>query len=400
MEAAKRLDGITYAIRDVIAASQELEKQGRTILKLNIGDPNAYDFDTPDYVKKALHEAIESKLNGYADSQGFLRLRQAIVAQNHRRGFDSTTENVVVSSGLSEAVNFTYASLLNPGDEVMSPSPTYPQYEALAKFYGAKNTYYELVEENGFLPDVDDLRKHVTAKTKAIVLINPNNPTGSLLPEKEVRKLLDFAGEHGLVVMADEIYSEMVFDETAVAAASLSKDVPIIAMNGLSKNFLAPGWRMGWVTFCNFPDDNVKKAFIQLCRLRLSASYPVEYASAVALENTGEYEPAKRQMLEKLRRRRDLAFKRLNEIPGISCVKPGGAFYAFPQIHDEKNVFADDKQFVYDLLAEHGVLTVFGSGFAEKPGSKHFRIVFLPPEETLEKAFGEIEKFMRKRGFA
>ena len=399
METASRMDGITYAIRDVVAASSALEKQGRTILKLNIGDPNAYDFDTPEYVKKALHEAIDHRLNGYADSQGFLRLRAAVVGQNKRRGFDSTPEQVVVTNGLSEAVNFTYASVLNPGDEVMAPSPTYPQYEALAKFYGAKNVYYELVEENEFQPDVDDLRRHVTAKTKAIVLINPNNPTGSLLPEKEVKKFLDFAGEHKLVVMADEIYSEMTYDEPAVAAASLSKDVPIIAMNGLSKNFLAPGWRMGWVTFCNFPDDDVKKTFIQLCRLRLSASYPVEYASAVALEDTAAYEPARKTMVETLRRRRDLAFKRLNEIPGMSCVKPGGAFYAFPQIHDEKGVFADDKQFTYDLLNENGVLTVFGSGFAEKPGTKHFRIVFLPPEETLEAAFGEMEKFMRKRGF-
>ncbi len=399
MEAAKRLDGITYAIRDVVAASTELEKQGRTILKLNIGDPNAYDFDTPEYMKKALHEAIDGRHNGYADSQGLVRLRQAVVSQNKRRGFDSEAEDVVVSSGLSEAVNFAYASLLNPGDEVMAPSPTYPQYEALAKFYGAKNVYYELVEENGFQPDVEQLRKLVTTKTRAIVLINPNNPTGSLLPEKEVRKFIDFAAEHKLVVMADEIYSEMVFDEPAVAAASLSKDVPILAMNGLSKNFLAPGWRMGWVTFCNFPDDSVKKAFVQLCRLRLSASNPVEHASAVALENTAEYEPAKNGMLAKLKKRRDLAFKRLNGIPGISCVKPGGAFYAFPQIHDGKGVFESDKQFVYDLLNENGVLTVFGSGFAQKPGTKHFRIVFLPPEETLEQAFGEIEKFMRKRGF-
>ncbi len=390
---------VTYAIRDVIVAAQELEKQGKTVLKLNIGDPNAYDFDTPAYVKKALVEALDKKLGGYADSQGFPRLREAVAANNTAQGFASSAEEVVVTSGLSEGVNMLYGSLLEPGDEILLPSPCYPQYEMLAYYYGAIPKFYELREENGFAPDFDSMKRQVTKRTKALVLINPDNPTGTVFDEHQLRQFIDFAGEHGLAILSDQIYSEMVFDSPHVATASLTKDVPVVEMNGLSKNFLAPGWRVGWLSFCNFRDDSLRKSVVQLCRLRLSASYPAQYASAVALEDEKQYAVAKKAMLGKLKPRRDLAARRLNEIPGISCVKPQGAFYAFPQVHDERKVWPSDKEFVYELLAEKGVLTVFGSGFAEKPGSKHFRIVFLPPEQTLEKAFDGIEAFMKAKGF-
>lgn len=390
---------IAYAIRDVIARAQELEKQERSVLKLNIGDPNAYDFDTPAYVKQALCEALEKRMGGYADSQGLARLREAVVKNNKKQGFASFADNVVITTGLSEATNMLYGCLLAKGDEVLVPSPCYPQYEMLAYYYGATPRFYELVEENGFQPDFDGLRKQVSEKTKALVLINPNNPTGSVLERKQLQEFVNFAGEHSLVVLSDEVYSEMVLDGRHVATASLAHDVPTVAMNGLSKNFLAPGWRVGWITFCNFADNDLRNAVVQLCRLRLSASHPAQYASAIALENEKAYAQAKKEMLGKLRRRRDLTAKRLNETHGISCIKPHGAFYAFPQVHDEKNFWRDDNEFVYQLLEEKNILTVFGSGFAEKPGTKHFRVVFLPPEQMLASAFDAIEEFMKNKGF-
>jgi alanine-synthesizing transaminase len=201
------------------------------------------------------------------------------------------------------------------------------------------------------------------------------------------------AGEHNVLIISDEIYDEMLYGKTHHPTASLTRDVPVVTMNGLSKNFLAPGWRIGWISFSNFEDDDLKEGVLRLCRLRLCAPSPPQYASAAALR---EENPERNKELQKLRSRRDLTAKRLNEIDGISCVKPEGSFYAFPRIHDSKGVWRDDKQFVLELLREKGVLTVYGVGFAEKPGTKHFRIVFLPNEQILGEAFDKIEEFMKE----
>ncbi len=385
---------------------------------LNIGDSNENDFDKPDYVKKALVKALENRMGGYADSSGYLPLRKAVAEGNKRKGFDTPAEKILVTSGTSEATNMLYGCLLNPGDAALVPSPCYPQYENMAYYYGAEPLFYELDEENNFQPDFDSLEKIVEKtngenggskkgknKIKLLVAINPNNPTGAVMEEKTVRKLVEFAGEHGLLLVSDEIYDEMVFGKKPRAAASLSNDVPTVTLNGLSKNFLAPGWRVGWASFSNFEDDALINAVAQLCRLRLSASYPAQFAAAEALNNTGEYEIERKKMVEKLRARRDLAYQRLNELPGVSCAKPEGAFYAFPQLHDgggemgRKGVWEDDKKFVYELLEQQRVVTVFGSGFAQKPGTKHFRIVFLPQEKVLEEAFSRMEKFLKSKGF-
>lgn len=412
VEVAQRLQKIRHPTRDVVPTARKVAGEaGPEMIWLNIGDPNAYDFDTPGYVKKALVRALENRMGGYADSSGYKPLREAVAESNRRKGFDSPAEKILVTSGTSEATNMLYGAMLNPGDGVLVPSPCYPQYENMAYYYDAVPKFYELREEEGFQPDFDSLRKLVEKnngmgsdsngknKAKLLVAINPNNPTGAVMEEKSVKKMVEFAGEHGLVLLSDEIYDEMVYEKKAVAAASLSQDVPTVTLNGLSKNFLAPGWRVGWASFSNFDDDGLQNAVAQLCRLRLSAPLPAQYAAAEALNNTAEYEGEREKMVEKLRARRDLAFKRLNELPGVSCAKPEGAFYAFPQLHDAKAVWEDDKKFVYELLEQQRVVTVFGSGFAQKPGTKHFRIVFLPPESVMEEAFARMEKFLRGKGF-
>lgn len=397
---AERLAKVSYPIRDVVAAAKKIDgTPGPKMLNLSIGDPDAYDFDTPAYIKKALYTAVEKGFNGYADSAGYFELRKAVCEHNARKGFEGTPEQVLVTCGTSEATNMLYGCLLNPGDEVLVPSPCYPQYENLAYYYATTPKFYPLVEEKEFEPDFEALEKMVTPRTKMVVAINPNNPTGTVTGRNATKKFVEFAAAHGLVMISDEIYDEMVFDEKTVSAAALSKQVPIVTLNGLSKNFLAPGWRVGWMSFSNFQEGSLQAAVTRLCRLRLSAPLPMQVAAVEALRNDKEYEVEKKKMLEKLRSRRDLAFKRLNELPGVSCVKPKGAFYAFPQLHDEKGVWQDDKQFVYELLEKERVLTVFGSGFGQKPGTKHFRIVFLPTESELNEAFERIERFLKSKGF-
>lgn len=402
---ADRMAKVRYPIRDVVAAAKKLEAApGPKMLNLSIGDPDAYDFDTPAYVKKALYAAVEKGFNGYADSSGYLDLRKAVCQDNSKKGIDCTAEQVIVTTGTSEATNMLYGAMLNPGDEVLVPAPCYPQYENLAYYYGAKPVFYPLDEQNEFHPHFEELEKLVTKKTKMIVSINPNNPTGAVMGGKETKKFVEFAAENDLVMVSDEIYDQMVFGEKIVSAASLSKEAPIITLNGISKNYLSPGWRVGWMSFSNFKDSALPAAVTQLCRLRLSAPLPMQVAAVEALQNEKEYAVEKKKMLEKLRKRRDLAHKRLNELPGVSCVLPKGAFYAFPQLHDEKanggkGVWQDDKQFVYELLEKERVLTVFGSGFGESAGSKHFRIVFLPTESELNEAFDRIGKFLKAKGF-
>jgi len=391
LKIAERVQDIQYAIRDVMDEAQKVEASGKRVLKLNIGDPNAYDFDTPAHIKKALYNAVENRKSGYGDSQGVKELRDAITADNKRKGIACTPDDVVVTAGLSEATLMLFASLLEKGDNVLLPSPVYPQYDALAKFFDGEPRFYSCNEENEWEPDVDDLRKKIDSKTQAVLIINPNNPTGAVYDTKTLKKIIAVAGEHEIPVLSDEIYDRMLYDKPHACTASLTKDFPIVTMNGLSKNYLAPGWRIGWITFNNFTDDSLKDAVMRLARARICAPNPFQHAAAHALTQAN---PEEKESLAKLRKRRDLTYKRLNEIPGLSCTKPEGAFYAFPQI--TKGPWKTDKEFVLQLLREKGVLTVWGEGFHEPQGTKHFRIVFLPEERVLEAAFDAIEEFMRE----
>ncbi|MCX6668102.1 MAG: aminotransferase class I/II-fold pyridoxal phosphate-dependent enzyme [Euryarchaeota archaeon] len=397
IKASKRSQSVSYAIRDVILPAKELEKKGIEVLKLNIGDPNAYDFDTPQHIKDALYKAANDGYNGYAPSEGYPELRQAIIQREKRRNsVNYDPEDVCVTTGVTEALQILLNASLDPNDELLIPGPTYPQYTLITRVNDALPIPYRCIEEEAWQPDVDQIRKKISNRTKGIVVINPNNPTGALYPKQVIKEILDIAGEYQVPVISDEIYDDLTFDGKQYATATLAKDVPVITFNGFSKVYLMPGWRVGYVLFHHSGELNeIQDAFMRIARSRLCASSVCQRACIQALNGPQDHiEKANK----KLRERRDFSYKRLNEIEGISTAKPDGAFYIFPKIEAmEKGLWADDKAFVLDLLHEAHVLTVHGSGFCTTFGKGHFRAVILPPLETLEKAFDKLETFMKKR---
>jgi alanine-synthesizing transaminase len=402
LRAAKNALAVEYAIRDVVLPARELEKQGIEVLKLNIGDPCAYDFDTPAHIKQAAIDAMNSGQNGYAASEGIPPLREAIVAREKRRSnVDYTVDDTCVTTGVTESLQMLFAATLSPGDEVLVPGPSYPPYTSLAKLFHARPVSYRCVEESNWQPDVDDVRRRITDRTRMICLINPNNPTGALYGRRVVSDLAGIAAEHAkqLYLISDEIYDEMTFDGKHVSTAAVNKDAPLVTFNGLSKIYLAPGWRVGWTMFRDVKGalQEIKQAYFNLARLRLCASSIAQHGALAALTGPQDHIAP---TIAKLKARRDLTVKRLNEIDGLSCAKPDGAFYAFPKIRPLEASGApwrNDKEFVLDLLRDAHVLTVHGSGFDPVFGTNHFRTVILPPEPVLDAAFKALEKFMKKR---
>lgn len=397
IKASKRAQGVEYAIRDVLLPARQLEKKGIAILKLNIGDPNAYDFDTPQHIKDALYKAANERHNGYAPSEGLLELRRAIIEREQTRNHVSyEPEDICVTTGVTEGLQMLLNASLDPKDELLIPGPTYPQYNVITKFADAEPVAYHCSENENWQPDIDDIRTKITDRTKGIVLINPNNPTGALYSKNVLKEILDVAGEHALMVISDEIYDDLTFDGKQYATASLTNDVPVITFNGFSKVYVMPGWRIGYTMFKHNGElDEIQDAFLRIARSRLCANSVCQQACIQALRGPQNHID---QMNDKLRQRRDFAFKRLNEIEGISTAKPDGAFYIFPKIEAMgKGVWKNDKEFVLDLLQEAHVLVVNGSGFCATYGKDHFRAVILPPMETLEKAFDAMEAFMKKR---
>jgi alanine-synthesizing transaminase len=391
-----RVRNIEYAIRDVIVYAKALAKTGRKIYYLNIGDPVAFDFDTPGHIKQALFEAVKSGANAYSASEGLLELREAISEKEKRlNGVNISADDVVVTSGISEGIQMVMAALVDAGDEVLLPGPTYPPYISYAKFFGGKPVTYETVEERGWQPNIEDLKRKISNRTRAIVVINPNNPCGALYDEKTLGQILDLAAEHGVPVISDEIYDQLIFEKKFVSTASLAKDVPVIGMNGFSKAYLMTGWRLGYIYFYSPRGElrELKECVEKEARIRLCANTPVQKAGVAALRGPQDHI---REMVFKLRARRDYAWKRLNEIKGISCTKPDAAFYVFPKIHGVGSRWKTDLEFVLELLKETGVLFVHGSGFCPIYGAGHVRGVFLPPIETLEEAFNLLESFMKK----
>ncbi len=393
---SERVRTIEYAIRDVIIYAKQLAKTGKKIYYLNIGDPVAFDFDTPQHVKQALMEAVEEGANTYSPSEGILELRQAI-SQKERRinGVDISADDVIVTAGISEGIQMLMAALIDIGDEILLPGPTYPPYISYAKFFGGKPVTYETVEENGWQPNIDDLRSKISEKTRGIVIINPNNPCGSLHEEKTVKDIVDLAGEYDVPVMSDEIYDQIIYEREFVSTARLAKDVPVIGLNGFSKVYLMTGWRLGYIYFHdqNNQLQELKQCVEKEARIRLCTNTPVQKAGVAALSGPQDHI---RGMIEKLRDRRDYVWKRLNETEGISCTKPEAAFYVFPKNHAVGSKWKTDRDFVLELLKDTGVLFVHGSGFDPVYGSGHFRAVFLSPLETLEQAFNEVERFIEK----
>ncbi|PMB74524.1 alanine aminotransferase [Candidatus Bathyarchaeota archaeon] len=396
VKVTERVRTIEYAIRDVIVYAKELAKTGKKIYYLNIGDPVAFDFDTPQHIKQALFDAVNGGANAYSPSEGLPELRQAICAKEKRvNGVDVSVDDVIVTSGISEGIQMVMAALIDAGDEVLLPGPTYPPYISYVKFFGGKPVTYEAVEDDGWQPNIDDLRSKISSRTRGIVIINPNNPCGALYEEKTVKQILDVAGEYELPVLSDEIYDQITYEKKFVSTARLAKDVPVVGLNGFSKAYLMTGWRLGYVYF---HDENgalkeLKQCIEKEARIRICANTPVQKAGVAALNGPQDHI---REMVEKLRKRRDYTLKRLNHMNGISCAKPEGAFYVFPKIHGVGRRWKTDMEFVLELLKETGVLFVNGSGFDPMYGAGHIRSVFLPPIEVLEQAFNEVEHFMEK----
>ena len=392
-----RSKAIEYAIRDVIANAGPITKMGKKMFYLNIGDPVAFDFPTPNHIKQALIEAVQAGANNYSPSEGVPELRQAISEKEKRvNNVDVSAENVLITSGVSEGIRMLISALIGKGDEILVPGPAYSPYISYSKAYDGTPITYETVEEENWQPNVDDLRSKISEKTRAIVINNPNNPTGALYRRKMVKQMLDVAGEHDLLVLSDEIYDQIRYDEDYVSTAHLAKDLPVIGLNGFSKVYLMTGWRLGYMYFHapNGELEELKETIEKEQRIRICSNTPVQMAGIAALRGPQDHIKV---MVEKLRLRRDYAWKRLNAIEGVNCAKPEGAFYFFPKIHGVGSRWKTDMEFAVELLKETGVLLVHGSGFDPVYGAGHVRGVFLPPIETLEQAFNEMERFIKKK---
>ena len=397
VKATERVGTIEYAIRDILVHAKKIANTGKKIFYLNIGDPVAFDFVTPQHIRQALTKAVEDNANFYSASEGIPELRQAISQKEKRvNQVEIAPEDIIVTQGISEGIEMVMAALVNAGDEVLLPGPTYPPYISYTKFFGGKPVTYQTVEENGWQPNVDDLRKKVSRKTKCIVIINPNNPCGALYEEKTVREIVNVAAENDLPVISDEIYDQIVFEKRLASTARLANDVPVIGLNGFSKAYLMTGWRLGYVYFHSKNNElqEVKQGIEKEARIRLCANTPVQKAGVAALNGPQDHI---KQTVAKLKQRRDYSWKRLNEIQGISCAKPEAAFYVFPRIHAVGSRWKTDLEFALDLLKQTGVLFVHGSGFDPEYGTGHVRGVILPPLETLEQAFDALEAFMKSK---
>ena len=395
--AANRLEHVRYAIRDLACVADEVIAQGHKVLPLNIGDPNVFDFQTPPHLIDAVHKAMRDGKNGYSPSSGIKPAIEAIRREAERKGI-TTIQDVFITSGVSETVDICLAALLNPGDNLLTPCPDYPLYSAvLAKLDIGLNAYY-LNEEDGWQPDLDDIRKKITPRTRGIVLINPNNPTGSVCTQKMLEEIAELARQHNLVIFADEIYDKLILDSDSqgkdahIAMAAVAPDVPVITFGGLSKNYLAPGWRIGWGIASG--EAAAIKPYLEginkLLRSRLCANHPEQYAVPAALDSPQDHLI---EVKRKLRSRRDLTQSWCSSTPRVSCVAPRGAFYAYPKI----DIPESDEVFVRELIRQKHVMVVHGSGFGQKPGTQHFRIVFLPDEQTLTTAYAGIAEFLRER---
>jgi alanine-synthesizing transaminase len=390
--AARRLDNVRYAIRDLACIADEVAKAGHKILPLNIGDPLNFDFQTPAHMIEAVYKAMRDGKNGYAPSSGIREALDAICGEAARKGI-TNIQDVFVTSGVSESVDICLAALVNPGENILTPSPDYPLYSAvLAKLGIALNTY-DLNEDDGWQPDLEDISAKISPRTRGIVLINPNNPTGAVCSRRMLESIAELARRHNLVIFADEIYDKLILDDDQhISLAAVAPDVPVVTFGGLSKNYLAPGWRIGWgiVSGEAAAVKPYAEGINRLLRSRLCANHPEQYAIKPALEGPQDHLGG---VLKKLRSRRDLTVQWCKSTPRVSCVSPRGAFYAFPRI----DIPEGDDVFVKELLVQKHVLVVHGSGFGQKTGTKHFRIVFLPDEETLSNAYQAIGEFMRER---
>ena len=393
---SSKLANVCYDIRGpVLAAAKKMEEEGHRVIKLNIGNPLPFGFEAPEEIVVDVIRNMRDA-SGYTDSLGLFAPRKAIMHYCQEKGIKGVTvEDIYLGNGVSELIVMAMQGLLNNGDEVLIPMPDYPLWTAAVSLSGGHPVHYLCDESAEWYPDLDDIRRKVTSHTKAIVVINPNNPTGALYPREILEGILQIAREHGLIVFADEIYDKVLFDGNKhTSIASLADDVLCITMNGLSKNYRACGYRAGWMVVSG--DKRQAKDYIEgltmLASMRLCANVPGQMAIQTAL---GGYQSINDLIAPngRLTRQRDLAWKMLSEIPGVSCVKPKGALYLFPKLDPKMYPIKDDEQFMLELLKQEKVLLVQGTGF-NWPHPDHFRVVFLPHEDDLAEAIGRVARFL------
>ncbi len=399
---SQKLAHVCYDIRGpVLARARQMEEEGHRIIKLNIGNPAVFGFEAPEEI---LHDVILNLPNasGYCDSKGLFSARKAVMHYTQQKAIrEVQLEDIIVGNGVSELIVMAMQGLLDDGDEVLIPAPDYPLWTAAVSLSGGVARHYVCDEANGWLPDPEDIRAKVTPRTRALVIINPNNPTGALYPVDLLRELVEIARTHGLIIYADEIYDKVLYDGARhTSIASLADDVLFITFNGLSKNYRACGYRAGWMVVSG--EKRHARDYIEgldmLASMRLCANVPAQHGIQTAL---GGYQSIDDLVAPngRLCRQRDLAYELLSAIPGVSCVKPKAALYVFPRLDPLVYPIKDDQQFVLELLLQEKVLLVQGSGF-NWPGSDHFRLVFLPNIDDLTEAIGRIARFLenyRKR---
>lgn len=395
---SSKLANVCYDIRGpVLQRARQMEEEGHHIIKLNIGNPATFGFDVPEEILQDVIYNL-SNASGYCDSKGLFAARKAIMHYSQEKQISNVQmDDIFIGNGVSELVVLSMQALLDNGDEVLIPMPDYPLWTAAVVLSGGTAQHYLCNEESDWLPDMDDIRAKITPKTRAIVIINPNNPTGALYPEEVLYELIEIARQHQLIVYADEIYDKILYDgATHTSIASLADDVLFITFNGLSKNYRAAGFRSGWAIVSGekgHAQDYIS-GLNMLASMRLCANVPSQFGIQTAL---GGYQSIYDLTLPtgRLMRQRDVAWKLLTDIPGVSCYKPQSALYLFPRLDPDIYPIKDDQQFVLDLLLEEKVLLVQGSGF-NWPYPDHFRVVFLPNIDDLTEAIGRIAHFLQR----
>jgi alanine-synthesizing transaminase len=388
---AGRVNRFSYAIRNIVAEAKAVEAQGRSVRYLNIGDPVAFGFRTPAHLVETVARAMRDGHNGYVPSAGIPSAREAVAADYAARGVPIPPDRVLITTGTSEGIELALNALVDEGDEVLVPSPTYPLYTAVLAKISATPRYYRTDPDHDWLPDLDHLRSLVTPRTRVLVVIDPNNPTGAVYPTATRRALIDFAETHDLTILADEVYGDLGYEGPLPLLGTLDRDAPIISFSSLSKAYLAPGWRAGWLVVGATPRlDAALAAMKKLADGRLCSPGPMQYAVTAALTGDRSHQVSFRAALAERAR---VTTERLNAIPGMRCVAPRGAFYALPSVSLPPG--RTDEDYVLTLLRETGILCVNGSGFGVPAKDGYFRIVFLAEPTELQRIYADIAAFTR-----
>lgn len=396
LKKSAKLANVLYDIRGpIMDAAKQMEEEGQKIIKLNIGNLAVFGFDAPEEVQQDMIRNLPASA-GYSDSKGIFAARKAVMHETQKQGIAGVTlDDIYLGNGASELIAMATNALLNDGDEMLLPAPDYPLWTAASSLSGGTPVHYLCDEANGWMPNLDDIRAKITPRTKGIVVINPNNPTGALYSDELLRSIVAIAREHDLVIFADEVYDKVLYDGVKhTAIASLSTDVLTLTFNSLSKSYRSCGYRAGWLVVSG--DKKRARDYIEglnmLSNMRLCANVPGQWAIQTAL---GGYQSINDLVADggRLRRQRDLAYELITAIPGVSCVKPSAALYMFPKLDPEVYPIEDDRQFFLELLRETKVMLVQGTGF-NWATPDHFRIVFLPHEDDLREAIQRIAKFL------